>query len=85
MNTTEMQLLDWRPLEANVPLHDRANYMHMGVSGSIQMYKHRDTRRYLNIDADCVRFFVRKDTGELAEADRDSAFCHVHGQDLSRS
>ena len=61
MNTTEMQVPDWRPLEANVPLHHRANYMHMGVCGSIKLNKHRDTRRYLNIDADCVRFFVRKD------------------------
>lgn len=81
MNTTEVQVPDWRPLEANVPLHDRANYMHMGVCGSIQLYKHRDTRRYLNIDLDCVRFFIRKNTGELVEADRETAFGHVHGLD----
>ena len=85
MVSTVTQSPDWRPLEANVPPEQRPNYMHMGVCGSIQLYKHRDTRRYLNIDADCVRFFVRKDTGELAEADRDSAFCYVHGPDLSRS
>ena len=82
MEWTATELPDWRPLEANVPLEERPDYMHMGVCGTIQLYKHRDTRRYLNIDADCVRFYLRRDGG-FAEADREAAFLHVHGPAFS--
>ena len=52
------------------------DYMHMGACGNIQLYKHRDTRRYLNIDADCVRFYLREGS-EFAEVDRRAALLHV--------
>jgi hypothetical protein len=32
--------------------------MHMGRTGSIEQYKHRDTRRYLNIDANTGEFYL---------------------------
>ena len=82
MTSTAAPTIDWHPLEANVPVHDRPDYMHMGVCGTVQMYKHRDTRRYLNIDVDCVRFFVRDKSGELVAVDRETAFLHVYGPDV---
>jgi hypothetical protein len=35
--------------------------MFMGVTGGIVLYKHRDTRHYLNIDAVTGRFFQYSD------------------------
>ena len=78
MEWTATELPNWRPLEANVPLEERPDYMHMGACGTIQLYKHRDTRRYLNIDGDCARFYLCKG-GELAEVDRESALLHMQG------
>ncbi len=49
---------NWRPLEVNVSPHHLEEFMHMGEHGTIQLYKHRDTRRYLNIDSDCIRFYA---------------------------
>ena len=39
MEWTATELPDWRPLEANVPLEERPDYMHMGVCGTIQLYE----------------------------------------------
>ena len=78
MEWTATESPDWRPLEANGPLEERADYMHMAACGTIQLYKHRDTRRYLNIDGDCVRFYLREG-GEFTEVDRESALLRVRG------
>lgn len=43
--------LDWKPLERMVASVKLPDFMHMGQIGTIQLYKHRWTRRYLNIDA----------------------------------
>ncbi len=48
---------NWTPLERALPSSLWDDFMHMGEDGTIQKYKHRDTRRYLYIDADCVRFY----------------------------
>ena len=32
--------------------------MYMGKSGSIELYKHRETRRYLNIHAESGEFYL---------------------------
>ncbi len=32
--------------------------MYMGRSGSIELYKHRETRRYLNIHAESGEFYL---------------------------
>ncbi len=43
---------NWKPLERILPRHECPDYMHMGRVGEIELYKHRLTRRYLNVDAD---------------------------------
>jgi len=42
---------DWRPLENAIPSDYAEDFMFMGKAGGIVLYKHRITRRYLNIDA----------------------------------
>jgi hypothetical protein len=41
---------DWTPLEEMAGRDACHNFMYMGIDGDIRLYKHRDTRRYLNID-----------------------------------
>jgi hypothetical protein len=40
----------WKPLERLFSATECASFMYMGSSGAIERYKHRETRRYLNID-----------------------------------
>jgi hypothetical protein len=48
---------DWLPLELAVDREQLGDFMHMGKVGSIQLYKHRNTRRYLNIDSNTGECF----------------------------
>ncbi len=48
---------DWAPLERVLTPAQCENYMHMGKVGTIQLYKHRDTRQYLNIDSVTGAFY----------------------------
>ena len=51
-NTPEFDMNpDWKPLELAVNPAQLDDFMHMGRVGNIQLYKHRNTRRYLNIGA----------------------------------
>jgi hypothetical protein len=52
--------------------------MYMGVTNGIVLYKHRDTRRYLNIDEVTGRFFRYSD-GDYIEINREQAIEHVYG------
>jgi hypothetical protein len=52
--------------------------MYMGHVGGIVLYKHRDTRLYLNIDAVTGRFFQYND-GDYIEINREHAIEHVYG------
>ena len=70
---------DWRPLENAIPPEYCEDYMYMGKAGDIVLYKHRLTRRYLNIDAVTGRFY-RYAYGEYVEIDRRHAFDSVYGQ-----
>jgi hypothetical protein len=49
---------DWAPLEQMLGPKLCESFMYMGRSGKIYLYKHIDTRRYLNLDAQgqCFRF-----------------------------
>jgi hypothetical protein len=47
---------NWRPLERLFSAEECSNFMYMGKSGSIELYKHRETRRYLNIHAESGEF-----------------------------
>jgi hypothetical protein len=71
---------DWRPLENAIPTEYCESFMFMGKAGDIVLYKHRLTRRYLNIDAVTGRFY-RYAKDEYAEIDRRQAFDAVYGHD----
>jgi hypothetical protein len=71
---------DWRPLENAIPPEYCEDYMYMGKAGDIVLYKHRLTRRYLNIDAVTGRFY-RYAYGEYVEIDRRQALDSVYGHD----
>jgi len=49
---------NWKPLERLLSRTECASFMFMGSVGTIMLYKHRDTRRYLNIDADTGEFYL---------------------------
>ena len=68
---------DWRPLESAIPPEFCEEFMFMGKAGDIVLYKHRDTRRYLNIDAMTGRFFEYSD-GDYIEINREQAIEHVY-------
>jgi hypothetical protein len=69
---------DWKPLEGVLSQQDCADFMYMGHVGGIVLYKHRDTRLYLNIDAVTGRFFQYND-GDYIEIYREQAIEHVYG------
>ena len=49
---------DWAPLEQVLGPKLCEHFMFMGRSGELYLYKHIDTRRYLNLDAEgrCFRY-----------------------------
>jgi hypothetical protein len=69
---------DWCPLEAVLSPYACEDFMYMGHVGDLVLYKHRDTRRYLNIDAVTGRFY-RYAEGRYVEIERDCALGHVQG------
>jgi hypothetical protein len=52
--------------------------MYMGTTSGIVLYKHRYTRRYLNIEAETGRFYRYAD-GDYIEINRVQAIEHVYG------
>lgn len=66
---------NWKPLERILPRHECVDYMYMGRVGEIELYKHRLTRRYLNVDAD-GRFYLYVDR-RYVEVTRSTALEHV--------
>lgn len=67
---------NWIPLERVLPASELENYMYMGRAGAIELYKHRLTRRYLNIGPDGGRFYRYCD-GAYVEISRSEALDHV--------
>lgn len=68
---------DWAPLEQMLGPELCKSFMFMGRSGEIYLYKHIDTRRYLNLDAQgqCFRY-----TGKgYQPEERVTAVAHVFG------
>ena len=66
---------DWAPLERVLGPQLCECFMFMGRSGELYLYKHVDTRRYLNLDAEgrCFRY-----TGnEYAPEELRKAITHV--------
>ena len=71
---------DWRPLENAIPPEYCESFMFMGKASDIVLYKHRLTRRYLNIDAVTGKFY-RYSNGGYIEIDRRQALDAVYGHD----
>jgi hypothetical protein len=67
---------NWAPLERAVPVTDLENFIYMSRAGEIELYKHRITRRYLNIGRNSQRFY-RYLNGEYVEISRAAALEHV--------
>ncbi len=55
-NATETRE-SWIPLEKALGKAQCIDFMWMGSAGTVQLYKHMDTRRYLLIDADTGEFY----------------------------
>lgn len=55
-NTTETRE-SWIPLEKAIGRAQCVDFMWMGAAGTVQFYKHMDTRRYLLIDAETGAFY----------------------------
>jgi len=68
---------EWTPLEQTLGPKLCGSFMYMGRSGQIHLYKHIDTRRYLNLDAQGQCFRYTKNGYELEE--RAKAIGHVFG------
>jgi hypothetical protein len=69
---------NWAPLERAVPVTDLVNFMYMGCAGEVELYKHRITRRYLNIGRNSQRFY-RYLNGGYTEISQAAALEHVCG------
>ena len=69
---------NWAALERAVRVTDLENFMYMGCAGEIELYKHRITRRYLNIGRDSHKFYRYLD-GKYVEIAQTAALEHVRG------
>ena len=74
----EVGVPDWKPLECALSREHCVDFMFMGTTGGIVLYKHRDTRRYLNIDTATGGFYRYAD-GAYIEINREQAIEHVYG------
>ena len=54
---------NWAPLESVLSPGECEDYMYMGQAGPIVLYKHRWTRRYLNIGLDGQTFYCYSSGG----------------------
>jgi hypothetical protein len=68
---------DWKPLEGALSQELCEEFMYMGTTSGIVLYKHRDTRRYLNIGSETGRFYRYAD-GDYIEINREQAIEHVY-------
>jgi hypothetical protein len=69
---------NWTPLELAVPAWELENFMYMGRAGEIELYKHRLTRRYLNIGRNSLSFYYYLD-GTYVEITQAAALERVCG------
>lgn len=67
---------NWEPLEKAVASVHLLDFMHMGRIGTMELYKHRITRRYLNVDALSGSCFEYRN-GEYTPVDPESAMRYV--------
>lgn len=67
---------NWAPLKAAVPAAELEFFMFIGSAGEIELYKHRLTRRYLNISRDAQTFYQYLN-GSYIEITREAALEYV--------
>jgi hypothetical protein len=67
---------NWAPIELAIPTREFEHFMYMGRAGEIELYKHRLTRRYLNISGDGLRFYRYCD-GTYVEISQSDALDYV--------
>jgi hypothetical protein len=67
---------NWAPLQKVLSDSECGDYMYMGRVGEIELYKHRFTRRYLNISQDGCKFYRYLD-GTYVEISRSDALSYV--------
>jgi hypothetical protein len=81
MSTSEFSITvgkpNWTPLERVLSPDECTNYMYMGRAGEIELYKHRHTRRYLNIRSNGSNFYLYSG-GNYVEVTQAEALDHVH-------
>jgi len=68
---------NWELLEVFLSSRECEDFMYMGRAGNIELYKHRWTRRYLNISSNGRRFYRLGDGGYI-ETSKDEAMEHVY-------
>lgn len=71
---------NWTPLELVLAARELEDFMYMGRSEEIELYKHCLTRRYLNISADGQRFY-HYSPGTYVEVTKAVALDHVRNRD----
>jgi hypothetical protein len=69
---------NWTPLELAVPACEVDDFMYMGQAGEIELYKHRITRRYLNLGRNSNKFYQYLDE-QYVEVTQTAALEHVRG------
>lgn len=74
---TEVDNPDWGPLENVLSPNRCAEFMYMGRSGDIVLYKHVSTRRYLNIDRN-TGYFYRFVESRASRIDKTQALRYVY-------
>ena len=67
---------NWAALEFVIPACELGDFVYMGRAGEIELYKHRITRRYLNIGRGSQRFY-RYLNGKYVETTQAAALEHV--------
>jgi hypothetical protein len=70
---------NWKPLERLFSHEECAAFMYMGRVGTIEQYKHRDTRRYLNIDAYTGEFHLPRGNNGYMKVSKAAALAYVFG------
>ena len=79
MSMTVVSEPNWKPLERLFSREECAAFMYMGHLGTMELYKHRDTRRYLNIDAYTGEFYLHRGNNDYMKVGKAAALAYVFG------
>ena len=68
---------NWKPLERLFWPEECSAFMYMGQTGTTELYKHREKRRYLNIEASTGEFCLQR--GGYIKISKAAALAYVFG------